>query len=261
MMRDLRRTGLCLLLVCAVSPAVAADWGTIKGKFVFDGDAPTPAKINVTKDVEYCGNHNLVDETIVTGDGGALANVVVYIYTARGKTVDVNPAYEATAKDKITIDNKGCRFEPHIIAVRTSQQFEVHNSDPGIGHNTNAGFVANPKFNEMVTNDAPVLKTLEKPEPQPAPVSCNVHPWMKGFVVVRDDPYVAISDLKGDFEIKDIPAGTHEFIFWHESKGFLRDVEVGGKKTDRRGRVKLDIKAGEPLDLGTVKIPPKALGK
>ena len=239
----------------------AEEWGSLKGKFVVDGKVGEPAAINVNKDTEYCGKHDLVDETVVVGDKGGLANVVVYIYTKRGQTLDVNPEYEASAKEPALLENKGCRFEPHVIAVRTGQPLEISNEDPGIGHNTNASFVANPGFNEMVTNGKPIDKTLQKAEPVPAPISCNVHPWMKAYAVVRDDPYVAVSNKDGEFEIKDIPAGTHEFIFWQEAKGNMRDLKLSKGKTDRKGRAKLKIEPGKTLDLGVIKVPAKMLGK
>lgn len=250
-----------MLILVLTSQLGAAEWGSIKGKFVVDGSVGDPAAINVNKDTEFCGKHALVDETVVAGDDGGLANVVVYIYTKRGQSLDVHPDYEASASEPAVLDNKGCRFEPHVIALRTGQPFEVHNDDQGIGHNTNASFVANPGFNEMVTNDAPISKTLQKAEPVPAPVACNVHPWMKAHAVVREDPYVAISNDKGEFEIVNVPAGQHEFIFWHEAKGNLRDLKMTGGKTDRKGRAKLKIAPGETLDLGEIKIPAKALGK
>ncbi|TWU23567.1 hypothetical protein [Bythopirellula polymerisocia] len=250
-----------MLLLMLTSQLNAADWGSIKGKFVVDGSVGDPAAINVNKDTEYCGKHDLVDETVVVGDDGGLANVVVYIYTKRGQSLDVHPDFEASASEPVVLDNKGCRFEPHVIAVRTGQPLEVRNDDPGIGHNTNASFVANPGFNEMVTNGAPITKTLQKAEPVPAPVACNVHPWMKAYAVVREDPYMAVSDENGEFEILNVPAGQHEFIFWHEAKGNMKDLKMTGGKTDRKGRAKLKIASGETLDLGEIKIPAKALGK
>ncbi len=250
-----------VITITALAQSHAVEWGSIKGKFVLDGAAGEPAAINVNKDAEFCGKHDLKDETIVTGEGNALANVVVFIYAKRGQKLEVHPDYEAAAKTPAKLENKGCRFEPHLLALRTGQPLEVSNSDPGIGHNTNASFVANPGFNEMVTNAAPIVKTLEKPEPVPAPVACNVHPWMKAHVVVREDPYVGISNEKGEFEIKNIPVGQHEFIFWHEGKGNLRDVKLASGKTDRRGRAKLKIEAGKELDLGEIKVTPAALGK
>ena len=99
---------------------------------------------------------NLYDETIVVGDGNALANAVVFIYTR--KALDVHPDYEAAAKEAVVLDNKGCRFEPHVLAVRTGQPLQVSNSDP-IGHNTNLAFVANPQFNQIISSGSPVNVT------------------------------------------------------------------------------------------------------
>jgi plastocyanin len=244
--------------VIVSAAATAADWGSIKGKFVVDGSVGSPAAINVTKDPETCGNHNLVDETVVVGEGGGLQNAVVFIYTR--KALAVHPDYEAAAKETLTLDNKGCRFEPHVMAVRTGQKLEISNSDP-IGHNTNAAFVQNPTFNQMITEGTPVGITLAKPEPVPAAVACNIHPWMKGYLVVREDPYVGISNEKGEFEIKNIPVGQYDFVFWHEAKGNMRDLKLKAGKTDRRGRAKLKIAANETLDLGEIKVPAAALGK
>ncbi len=246
-----------VVLVACTSQASAADWGSIKGKFVVDGTTGEPAAINANKDPETCGKHELFDETIVVGDGNVLQNAVVFIYTR--KALDVHPDYEASAKEMVKLDNKGCRFEPHVLAVRTGQPLELNNSDP-IGHNTNLAFIANPPFNQIISSGVPVSVTPTKVEPMPTSVTCNIHPWMKGVVVVREDPYVAISNDKGEFEIKNIPVGQHEFTFWHET-GWLKNLALKGGKTDRRGRAKLKIAAGETLDLGEIKVPAVALGK
>jgi len=237
--------------------ASAADWGSLKGKFVVDGSVGDPTPINANKDPETCSKHPLVDESVVVGEGNALANAVVFIYTR--KALDVHPDYEASAKVAVKLDNKGCRFDPHVLAVRTGQPLAVHNSDP-IGHNTNAAFVVNPQFNQIISTGVPVNLTLTKAEPLPTSVTCNIHPWMKGYVMVREDPYVAVSNDKGEFEIENIPVGQHEFVFWQEAKGFMRNLALKEGKTDRRGRAKLKIAAGETLDLGEIKVPAAALG-
>ncbi len=259
MMNTITRFMLVAAAVCSLTgQVIAADWGSLKGKFVVDGSVGEPVKINVTKDPETCGNHNLVDESVVVGDGGALENAVVFLYSR--KPVDVHPDFAEGAKDPVVLDNKVCRFEPHVLAVRTGQPVQIANSDP-IGHNTNAALAVNPAFNQMITTGTPVSLTLAKAEPIPAPVACNIHPWMKGYVVVREDPYVAISNDKGEFEIKNIPVGTHEFVFWHEAKGNMKNMALKAGKTDRRGRSKLKITAGETLDLGEIKVPAAAVGK
>ncbi len=250
-----------ILALAMFASATGADWGTLKGRLVFEGDPGKPDTINVNKDVEYCGKHNLVDETVAVGENGGLSNAFIYLYLKKGKSVDIHPDMEKPG-DMIVLDNKGCRFEPHALVVRTGQTLEIRNSDPGIGHNTNAQtLMKNPKFNEQVSNDSPLVKVFEKTEARPAEVACNVHPWMKSFLLIRDNPYMVVTGADGSFEIKNIPAGKHKFAFWHESAGNLRKLKLGGSKTDRKGRAELEIPAGETIDLGDVKVSAKVLGK
>lgn len=240
--------------------ACAQQWGTLKGKLVVDGKVPEPQSINVNKDVDYCGKHDLVDQTVETGEGGALKNAFVYLYLKRGKSVDIHPDLQKVGEEAVVLDNEGCRFEPHVLTVRTGQVLEIQNSDP-LGHNTKADLLKNPAFNETVSSDTPIKKKFDKAEPYPAPVSCSIHPWMTSYLLIRDNPYMAVTGEDGSFEIKNLPAGKHEFIFWHESVGNLKNLSLGpGGKTDRKGRAKLEISADAELDLGVVKIKPAGLG-
>lgn len=260
-MRDFKKLLILTTFSCFMhTAALAADWGSLKGQFVFDGAAPESKALNVNKDVEFCSKHELVDETLVVGEEGGLSNVFVYLYLKRGKKVDIHPDMAEPSSDPVIVDNKGCRFEPHVTFVRTGQPLEITNSDEGIGHNTNAKLQKNPGFNELVAYGSSIKKVFTKGESYPATIACNVHPWMKAYLLVSENPYAAMSDSKGNFEIKNLPAGEHEFIFWHEGKGNIRNLEVGGTKTSRRGRAKLTIPAGDTLDIGQVKISASTLG-
>jgi len=250
------------LTLASIASASGADWGSLKGRLVFDGKQPDADAINVNKDVEYCSKHKLTDETIVVGEKDGLRNAFVYLYVKKGKDVAIHPDLEKPSEEMAILDNQGCRFEPHAMTVRAGQPLEIRNSDPGIGHNTNAQtLLQNPKFNEQVSNDSPIKKTFEKSEAYPAEVACNVHPWMKSYMLIRDNPYMAVTGVEGEFEIKNLPAGEHEFIFWHEGKGNIRKLKVGKTKTDRKGRAELEIPAGETLDLGDIKVTAKDLGQ
>ena len=144
----------------------------------------------------------------------------------------------------------------------TKQKLEVRNSDQGIGHNTNGQLLLqNPQFNETVPSDRPLVKDLKKSEPMPTQFTCSIHPWMNAFVLIRDNPYMAVSAEDGSFEIKNIPAGPQQFAFWHEVKSYLRNLEVGEVKTDRKGIAKVDVPAGGTLDLGEIKVSAAILGK
>jgi len=248
------------LALATFASATAAEWGSLKGRLIVDGTVAAPAALNINKDTEYCGQHKLLDETIEVGEGGGLTNAFVFLYLKRGKTVDVHPDLESSGSEPTVLDNKGCRFEPHVLLVRTEQTLQIHNSDT-VGHNTNFQTLSNPAFNETIPSSGSITKIFEKQESYPSNVVCNIHPWMKSFVLVRNNPYMTITGSDGSFEISNLPAGKHEFVFWHESKGNLKKVSLGeAGKTNRKGRAKLEIPAGGTLDLGDVKIAPAVLG-
>jgi len=251
----------CVGALLAASSASAAQWGSVKGRFIYKGQ-PKVAEIKPNKDEAYCGQHKLVTEDLKVGPKGELQDVFVYLYVPTGKKAEINPEYQSQKAEPKVLDNKGCRFEPHAMTLWTQHPLEVHNSDPGIGHNTNAtGLLNNPQFNQTIPNDQPLVVKMTKSEPVPTKVSCNVYPWMNAYVLIRDNPYMALSDKDGKFEIKNVPAGKQPFVFWHEDKGNIRDLKVGSAKTDRKGQATLDIKPGGTLDLGEITITPALLGK
>jgi hypothetical protein len=257
--RNLAFSMMAMAAVAAVaSQSFAVEYGSIKGRFIYKGEAKAET-IQPTKDPEVCGKHELKTEKIVVGDGGALQNVFVYLYPARGKKLDIHPDIKPAAEAKV-LDNNGCRFQPHAMTLWTQEKFEIRNSDP-IGHNTNAqALVVNPRFNEQVSADNPTVKTFSKSEPIPTAIACNIHPWMSAVVLIRDNPYMAVSGEDGTFTIENIPVGKHQFVFWHENKGNLRDLPVGKAKADRRGQVALEVTANKTLDLGDITVTPALLG-
>jgi len=245
--------GLFSLLVFGAS-APAADWGSLKGRFVADGTPPAPPPLLVNKD-QFCINKMPPNDAVVIGKNNALTNAIVYLKAPFGKTVDVHPDYAAKLKEPAVLDNKGCSFHPHILTARVGQKVIVKNSDP-VGHNTNLSILA---FNPIVPAGDKTEVTDSKDSPYPAPIQCNIHPWMKAYLVTLAHPYVSVSGDDGTFEIKNIPAGTNDFQFWHEAPGNLKNLKFKGGATDARGRAKLKIDAGKTLDLGEIRVPASVL--
>lgn len=240
---------VALAVINVTSPTVlSADWGSLKGRFVIDGEVPKPAPLTVTKD-QFCIDSHPIDESIVVGEEGGLANVVVFVRPGRRDKIDVHPDYAAQMSKPVVLDNVGCHFLPHVTLVRTGQPMSLRNSDP-VGHNTNLGV-----FNQIIPSGSESQTKIDRASPLPIPVSCNIHPFMKGFVLVQDHPYMAVSAADGTFQIENLPAGKRDLAYWHELPGPLKNLKVGKEKTDRRGQAEVTIKAGETLDLGEIAIP------
>ena len=241
----------------AISSARAEDWGTIKGKFVFKGEPPAASELKADKDVEVCGKHKLLAEELVVGADKGIQNIVVFV---RDKGVKINPEVDKAAKAKpVELDNKGCRFEPHVVFVQTGQEFVIKNSDT-VGHNSNVTTLKNPQANPVIpAGDKTVLKFAAE-ETLPVGVTCNIHPWMKAWVVVRGNPYAAVTKPDGSFEIQGVPVGEVELQLWHEKAGNLKEVATAKGKADAKGRLKVKVEAAG-TDLGEIPVEAAAFKK
>jgi plastocyanin len=224
-------------------------WATIKGRFVIEGAAPAEGVIRATKDVEYCGAHTISNESVVVKKDNGLENVVLWLRTPK---VPINDEYKKTAADKVTLDNHFCRFEPHVLGLRVGQTLSVKNSD-AVAHNTKISGDSL-QFNQLIPVGGSTTVSIESPEAQPAGVACSIHDWMSGRLLIRPDPYFAVSDDSGRFEIRDLPAGELEFQVWQESVGGLA-LNQPDLKWDSKGRFTIELHNGETRDLKDLSVP------
>src|SRR3954453_9563362 len=110
---------LGVFALCAT--ASAAEWGSLKGRFLIDGTAQKPAELLVNKD-QYCIDHKPTNDALVVGKDNSLVNVVVFLRPQLGKKVAVHPDYEAKLKEPVVLDNHFCTFKPHIVLARLGQE-------------------------------------------------------------------------------------------------------------------------------------------
>jgi hypothetical protein len=243
-----------ILAMCCICPiagsARADDWGTVKGQIVFDGNPPTAAQLNVTKDQAHClAKGPIVSEAwVINNQNKGVKNVFVWLVSESGGKPKINPNLMAVPKEPAKLDQPNCAFVPHCQGMREGQILKVHNSAP-IAHNVkwDGGRLKNPGGNEIIApnNTKDVKLNADK---QPIAISCNIHPWMKGWIRVFDHPYFAVTDDDGKFEIKDAPAGKLKMIIWQEDMGF-KDGEKGKDGSP------ITVMAGDN-DLGQIKIKP-----
>jgi plastocyanin len=201
----------------AASPGTNA--GAIAVRVTYAG-APDVDVIKINKDPEACGTEARVAKILV-GEGQGLANAVVSVAGVEG------PLTARTPK----LDQRGCQFRPHVVAMQPGE-IEILNSD-GVLHNLHTYSEANPPINKAQPKFKKVMtETFNKPDI--IKVTCDVHSWMLGWIVVLPHPYFAVTDERGAGRIEGVPAGTHTVEVWHETLGRqTRDVAVKvGETTD-----------------------------
>jgi plastocyanin len=206
----------------AATPIDPATVATINGTVKFDGTAPKPSKIDMSQD-PGCKGTNEAENTIVSG--GDLANVFVYVKDGLGsRTFDV-------PKDAVVLEQKGCRYHPHVLGVMAGQTVDIKNSDPTT-HNIHPTPKDNREWNEsQPPSSADIQKNFAREEIM-LPVKCNQHPWMKMYINVVKSPFFAVTDKDGKYEIKGLPPGDYTIAFVHEKLGEQdQKVTVAAKDT------------------------------
>ena len=190
----------------------AASAGQITGSVKLDGTAPHQKPIDMGKEPSCAAVHKdkpATTESVVAGANGGLENVVVYI--SQGLTGN-----EAVSTQPVEINQKGCQYLPHVVAVDAGQHMKIVNSDQ-TSHNVFSQSTKNPAWNKSQPPGAPPLDVSWNNEEVAIPVKCNVHPWMHAYVVVVKGPY-GVSDDSGSFKL-DVPPGTYTLTAWHETYG------------------------------------------
>jgi hypothetical protein len=209
-----------------VDPSTAGD---LKGVVTIDGMAPKNEPIKMNAD-PVCVKENTTpqfQETYeVGGDGKSLANVFVYVKDGLGNYVFDVPT------DVVTIDQKSCRYHPHVFGMRVGQKLQIVNNDPTL-HNIHAL----PKNNQEFNNGQPIqgmkMDHVFTSKEVMVPFKCDVHGWMNAYVGVLDHPYFATSDKDGKFEIKGLPPGTYTIEAWHEKMGPMTQMVTIGPKESK----------------------------
>jgi len=183
--------------------------GTIEGTVSYAGSNKTSKELKMDSD-PICGTSHSVppkNESFVLNEDNKFKNVIVWLkgFDYEGKL----------SSDTVTIDQTGCMYSPHVNTLTTGQKVFIKNSDKTL-HNVNSQSKVNANFNSAQPAGVPdIQKSFPYPE-DPFYIKCDVHPWMKAWVMVADHPYFAITDKNGQFKIENIPAGQYELVFWQE---------------------------------------------
>ncbi len=208
----------------APAAAVKGDggWGTLKGKVVFGG---TPGEVKIlveqgkaAKDTTFCAKDAPIksERLVVDAASKGVKNVIVYL----PKPTAVNEEAKSSALQKpVEFDQKGCTFTPHVICVMLGAKINLKNSDP-VGHNIDSKLKNNALNSQLAPAGVMPFATAGA-ERTPGVVVCDIHNWMTSYWMVLDNPYFAVTNDKGEFEIKNVPSGTQKVVVWQEATGFV----------------------------------------
>ena len=208
---------------------VAADNSTsVAGVVKFEGSAPKPARIDMSADPNCLKAHPApaTTEDVVTGADGALENAVVYVSDGlQGQT------FQPPAEPAV-LEQKGCLYKPHVLALQANQKLNVVNSD-STTHNIHPIPNNNREWNMTQPPGVPLEQTFAREEIA-ITVKCNIHPWMRGYIAVFKHAFFAVTGKDGSFELKNLPPGNYTITAWHGKLGTQsQKVTVSGGQTQK----------------------------
>jgi len=230
---------LILAMACAIGavapysvraggpPASSVSSGaSVKGIARLDGPAPKAKPINMSPDPTCAKQHSspIFSQDVVTDAKGDLQNVIVFVSEGLG-----DRTFDAPTQP-ITVEQKGCMYQPHVLAVRANQPLHVVNDDP-TSHNIHPTPANNREWNKAEPPGSAIDESFAREEIA-IPVKCNVHPWMHGYIAVFKHPFFAVTGKDGSFDLSSLPPGTYTIKAWHEKLGTAtQTITVGANET------------------------------
>ena len=231
----MRRTGNSLwlagvMVAVSVWPGVAFAASSITGTVTFTGKAPTLKPLAMDADPACAKKHTapVANEMLVLGNASTMGNVMVWV----SKGLPAGKTWPAP-KTPAVLDQNGCQYKPHVMALMVGQPYKILNSD-GVVHNVHALPKINKPFNRpMPATVKEATVTFDKAEDN-FPIKCDVHPWMNAFIGVFSHPFFSVTGQDGKYTISGLDPGTYEITVWQERLGTQTasvTVAASGTKT------------------------------
>ena len=185
---------------------------TVNGKVSFEGTAPQPTKLPLTPECKQAhAGSEAVDQSVEVNADNTLKDVLIYVKSGAEKWSFSTPS------EPVMLDQVGCQYKPHMVAVMANQPIKIRNSDPFL-HNIHPLPKNNPQFNlGQPVKGMESEKVFANPEIA-IPVKCDVHRWMSSYIAVLNHPFHNVTGDTGSYSIK-LPAGTYTLEAWHEKLG------------------------------------------
>jgi len=257
--------GLISPAVAEGSPPIAAtltggvvgqssQFGTVKGRLVWGGDKIPPVRVleekgKAEKDPNVCAMEKSIQSRELVVDPETRGVSYAFAYISRPKGTNPEAIKELMEKQpKLELDQKNCEFLPYLTPMYQEQTLLVKASDPGINHNVRLNAFTNPGLNQNLAAGGQLELHLVA-ERLPIKLNCDIHPWMKSYLMVFDHPFFTTTAKDGSFEIKGVPPGTQNLVIWQENVGYANPGAGRGKP--------VEVKAGEVTDVGDIRLDPE----
>jgi hypothetical protein len=245
---------LALVALLSMSPEAFAQkgqgWGTVKGTILYDAKAKIPEnkEATISQDKQFCTSKGKIfqDEWVVDAKSRGVKWVLVWLADAsdtKGAKTEwpaklIHPDL-AKAPATLELDQPVCTFAPRMVGIRAETKL-IYKNSAKVGHNVRIeGGDLGPVVNQLIPPGKQLDVGAIKARPLPLSYSCTIHPWMKGWIGAFKHPYFAVTNEKGEFEIKNAPAGKYRLMVWHEGYGFVQQnknnrgivINIEDKKT------------------------------
>ena len=207
------------------SSVAQAQTGTIKGRLIWGDDNIPPATVAVekgkaAKDPDLCAKDEdiLSRDLVIDPKNKGVAFAFAYLVRPKGDSTQQTRDLLAK-KPEVVLDQKNCEFLPYALPFHKDQKLVIKSSDPR-SHNVRFSGIINTGINQMVSPQGELKVTTLVPDKLPMELHCDIHSWMKGYLLVLDHPFFATTATDGSFEIKNVPAGDQNLILWQNRVGF-----------------------------------------
>jgi plastocyanin len=198
---------VCVAVWCFIASTSRAE--SIKGNIRYVGTPIEKKKTSVTIDQYVCGKEKEPEDLLLSSNNG-IKNAVVSLQNVAS---DTKREWNFPAAK---MDQNQCSFTPRVVIVPVGGTVEFLNSDRLL-HNVRSAGKENPPFNRAQPHARSISFSFKQPEI--LRIDCDLHSWMRGWVVVAEHPFYAVTNDQGEFVLENVPRGKYTLQVWQESLG------------------------------------------
>lgn len=185
--------------------------GTLNGRVTYDGTPKKLRPIDMSAEPNCAKFYSTppMPEVSLTGNDNSLQNVIVYVSAGAPDENFTGPV--------VHLNQRGCRYTPHVVAVQANQEVWVQNDDT-VTHSVHPMAHSNAEWNRSQPPGTPPV-VIRYAQPEFIRVKCELHPWMRGVLAVFKNSHHAVTDSTGAFTLAELAPGKYTITAWHEVYG------------------------------------------